>query len=156
MTSFARFYNFHLNLYNVISDVTDRLKKSEIAYFSKQYCSRLPKYSIPTIQLNLQNKQEIQFHQKHGLQNSVAITTSGNSTTSLNCQINLRNSLMISKDYLKLSEIASHSKLARASKAPPPPPPRSNRVRARCTKPCGNRSVKILYNYFVGNFQIKL
>ena len=29
---------------------------------------------------------------------------------------------MISKDYLKLSEIASYSKLARASKAPPPPP----------------------------------
>ena len=30
---------------------------------------------------------------------------------------------MIWKDYLKLSEIASYSKLARASKAPPPPSP---------------------------------
>ena len=37
---------------------------------------------------------------------------------------------MIWKDYLKLSEIASYSKLARASKAPPPPhPPRWNRVK---------------------------
>ena len=30
---------------------------------------------------------------------------------------------MIWKDYLILSEIASYSKLARASKVPPPPPP---------------------------------
>ena len=30
---------------------------------------------------------------------------------------------MIWKDCLKLSEIASYSKFARASKAPPPPPP---------------------------------
>ena len=46
-----------------------------------------------------------------------------NSTISLNFQIHLRKSPMIWKDYLKLSEIASYSKLARASKAPPPPPP---------------------------------
>ena len=43
-----------------------------------------------------------------------------NSNTSPNCQINLRKSPMIWKDYLKLSENASYSKLARASKAPPP------------------------------------
>ena len=48
-----------------------------------------------------------------------------NSTTSPNCQMN----------YLKLSEIPSCSKLARASKPPPPPPPppppilRQNRVK---------------------------
>ena len=35
---------------------------------------------------------------------------------------------MIWKDYLKLSEIASCSKLARASNATPPPP-RRNRVK---------------------------
>ena len=37
---------------------------------------------------------------------------------------------MIWKDYFKLSEIASYSKLARASKAPPPPLSRRNRVNA--------------------------
>ena len=46
-----------------------------------------------------------------------------NSTTSPNCQINLRKSPMIWKDYFTLSEIASYSKLARASKAPPSPLP---------------------------------
>ena len=35
---------------------------------------------------------------------------------------------MIWKDYLKLSEFAGYSKLARASKVPPPPRP--NRVRS--------------------------
>ena len=30
MTSFARFYNLQLNMHDVIGDVTDRLKKSEI------------------------------------------------------------------------------------------------------------------------------
>ena len=39
---------------------------------------------------------------------------------------------MIWKDYLKLPEIASYSKLALASKAPPPPPPRRNRVKKSC------------------------
>ena len=39
--------------------------------------------------------------------------------------------LSIKKRTLKLSEIASYSKLARASKVPPPPPPtRRNRVNA--------------------------
>ena len=33
---FARFYNFPLNLYDVIDDVTDWLKKSEISYSSAQ------------------------------------------------------------------------------------------------------------------------
>ena len=36
MTSLARFYNFPLNLYDVIDDVTDQLKKSEISYYLKQ------------------------------------------------------------------------------------------------------------------------
>ena len=44
---------------------------------------------------------------------------------------------MIWKDYLKLSEIANYSKLARASKAPPPPPPRRNGVNGY-TKICFN------------------
>ena len=35
---------------------------------------------------------------------------------------------MIWKDFPKLSENASYSKLALASKAPPPPPPRRNKV----------------------------
>ena len=69
---------------------------------------------------------------------------------------------MICKDYLKLSEIASYSKLARASKAPPPPlRPLRNRIKRRTpTKPDAaiirNRSTKtfkiFLYseiNYFV-------
>ena len=46
-----------------------------------------------------------------------------NSTTSLNCQINLRKSTTIWKGYFKLSEIVSCSKLARESKAPPSPLP---------------------------------
>ena len=41
---------------------------------------------------------------------------------------------MIWKDYLKLSEIASYSKLPRASKAPPPPP-RRNRVNTKLFGP---------------------
>ena len=63
MTSFTRFYNLQLNMYDVIGDVTDRLKKSEITFFLKQQCSRLPKYSIPsiTIQINVKNKQEFKF-----------------------------------------------------------------------------------------------
>ena len=78
MTSLARFYNLHLNLYDVIGDVTDRPKKSEITFLSKQYFSRLTKYSIPsiTIQFNAKNKQEIQISAKHGLQNAVAMATS--------------------------------------------------------------------------------
>ena len=36
MTSFARFHNLTLNLYDVIGDVTDQLKKSEITFFLKQ------------------------------------------------------------------------------------------------------------------------
>ena len=36
MTSFARFHNLPLNLYDVIGDVTDQLKKSEITFFLKQ------------------------------------------------------------------------------------------------------------------------
>ena len=36
---------------------------------------------------------------------------------------------MIWKDYLKLSEIASYSKFARASKLSPPAPPRRNKVK---------------------------
>ena len=78
MTSFARFYNLHLNLYDVIGDITDRLKKSETTFFLKQKCSRLPKYSIPsiTIQFNVKNKQEIQFSAKDALQNAVAMASS--------------------------------------------------------------------------------
>ena len=78
MTSLARFYNFSLNLCNVIDDVTVWLKKSYISYFSKQQCSRLLKYSIPsiTIQLNLENKQEIKNSVEHVLQNAVAMATS--------------------------------------------------------------------------------
>ena len=77
MTSFARFHNLPLNLYDVIGDVTDQLKKSEITFFLKQQCSRLPKYSIPsiTIQFNVKNKQEIQISAKHALQNAVAMAT---------------------------------------------------------------------------------
>ena len=71
MTSFARFHNLPLNLYDVIGDATDQLKKSEITFFLKQQCSRLPKYSIPsiTIQFNVKNKQEIQISAKHALRN---------------------------------------------------------------------------------------
>ena len=77
MTSFARFHNLPLNLYDVFDDVTDQLKKSEITFFLKQLCSRLPKYSIPsiTIQFNVKNKQEIQISTKHALQNAVAMAT---------------------------------------------------------------------------------
>ena len=86
-------------------------------------------YQKITIQLSLQNKQEIQISARHALQNVVAMATSDSITyTSLECQINLRKSLMVWKHHLKLSEIASYSKLARASK-PPPPPPRRNRVK---------------------------
>ena len=78
MTSFARFDNLPLNLYDVIGDVTDQLKKSEIRFFLKQQCSRLPKYSVPsiTIQFNVKNKQEIQISAKHALQNAVAMAKS--------------------------------------------------------------------------------
>ena len=72
-----------------------------------------------TIQLNLHNKQEIQISAKHALQNAHSL----NSTTSLNGQINLSKSPMIWKDCLKLSEVASYSKLAWVSKASPPPLP---------------------------------
>ena len=65
-----------------------------------------------------------------------------NSTTSLNCKINLTKSSMIWKKYLKLSEIASYSKLARASKAPPPPLP-----------PQGVIGLKMFQWYFVGFVQ---
>ena len=47
-------------------------------------------------------------------------THNHNSTTSLNYQINLRNSFTIWKGCLKLFEIASYFKLAQASKVPPP------------------------------------
>ena len=78
MTTFAIFYILHLNLYDIIGDVADRLKKSEITFYLKQYCSRLLKYSIPriTIQFNVKNKQEIQISAKHALQNAVAMATS--------------------------------------------------------------------------------
>ena len=36
MTLFAILHNLPLNLYNVIGDVKDRLKKSEITFFLKQ------------------------------------------------------------------------------------------------------------------------
>ena len=36
MTSFARFHNLPLNLYDVIGEITDQLKKSEITFFLKQ------------------------------------------------------------------------------------------------------------------------
>ena len=57
MKSLARFHNLPLNLYDVIGDVTDQLKKSGITFFLKQ-CSRLPKYSIPsfTSQFNVKIK----------------------------------------------------------------------------------------------------
>ena len=38
MTSFARFYNLQLNMYDVIGDVPNRLKKSEINIFLKIVC----------------------------------------------------------------------------------------------------------------------
>ena len=80
----------------------------------------LPKYSIP-IQSNVKNKQEIHISAKHAFQNAVAMATADPITKILpHYQINLRKSLMIWKDYFKLSEIASYSKLARALKAPPP------------------------------------
>ena len=133
MTSYT---SLHLNLHDVNVDATDRLKKSQIASFSKQWCStsRLPKYSIPsiTIQFNVKSKQPIQISAKtcpskyccHGN----IRPHNQNSTTSSNCQINLRKNPMIWKDYLKLSEIANYSKLARHQK-PPPSPPRQNRVK---------------------------
>ena len=37
MTSLAGFYILYLDLYDVIGDVTDRLKLSEITFFLKQY-----------------------------------------------------------------------------------------------------------------------
>ena len=65
-------------MYDVIGDVADRLKKSEITFFLKQRFSRLPKYSIPsiTIQFNIRNNQEIQISAKLALQNAVAMETS--------------------------------------------------------------------------------
>ena len=54
-------------------------------------------------------------------QNAVARPHNQKPTKSLNFQMNLRK--MIWKDNLKLPEIASYSKLARASKAPFPLPP---------------------------------
>ena len=77
MTSFAKFHNLPLNLYDIIGDVTDQLKKAEITFFLKQQCSRLPKYSIPsiTIQFNVKTKQEIQISAKHALQNAFAMAT---------------------------------------------------------------------------------
>ena len=36
MTSFGRFYNLYLNLYDVIGDVTELLKISKITFFFKQ------------------------------------------------------------------------------------------------------------------------
>ena len=78
MKSLARFHNLPLNLYDVIGDVTDQLKKSGITFFLKQ-CSRLPKYSIPsfTSQFNvkIKLKQEIQISARHALQNAVAVAT---------------------------------------------------------------------------------
>ena len=51
-------------------------EKSEISYFIvKTIVSRLSKYLFP-IQLNLQNKPEIQISVKHTLQNAVAMTSS--------------------------------------------------------------------------------
>ena len=78
MTLFTRFHNLPLNLYDVIGDVTDQVKKSEITFFLKQ-CSRLPKYSISsiTIQFNVKNKQEIQISAKPPPQNAVAMATPG-------------------------------------------------------------------------------
>ena len=65
-------------MYDVIGDVADRLKKSEITFFLKKRFSRLPKYSIPsiTIQFNIRNNQKIQISAKHALQNAVAMETS--------------------------------------------------------------------------------
>ena len=36
MASFTRFYNMQLNMYDVIGDVTDQLKKYEITFLLKQ------------------------------------------------------------------------------------------------------------------------
>ena len=73
MTSFARFYSLQLNIYDVISDVTDRLKKSD-----NTFLKRLSKYSISsiTIQFNVKTKQVIKISPKHALQNAVAMATS--------------------------------------------------------------------------------
>ena len=102
MTSFARFHNLPLNFYDVIGDVTRATEKSEITFFLKQQCSRLPKYLINKklkFQLNMFFKMLLPW--KHPRPHNQ------NSTTSSNCQINLRKSPMIWKDYLKLFEIAS-------------------------------------------------
>ena len=67
-----------------------------------------------------------------------------NSTTSLNCQINLRRSPMIWKDYLKWSEAASYIVFqvgAGIKSAPPPPPPPHTHT---CTKLIS--WVMVLYN----------
>ena len=47
MKSFARFYNLRLNLYDVIGDVTDRLKKSEITIVFKVTKILDPKHHNP-------------------------------------------------------------------------------------------------------------
>ena len=78
-----------------------------------------------TVQFNVKNKQEIQIStcpSKCCCHGNIR-PHNQNSTTSPNCQENLRKIFMIWKDYLKLSEIASYSKLALESKAPPPLPP---------------------------------
>ena len=130
MTSFARFYNLHLSLYDVIGDVTNQLKKSEIIFLLKQWCLRLPKYSIP-IQFNVKNKQETQISAKHALSRCCCHgnirSHNQNSTTSPNCQINLRKIPMIWKDCLKLWAIQSW----RGHQPPPPPPPLSRRNRVK-------------------------
>ena len=45
MTSFAKFYNLQLNMYDVIGDVTDRLKKSDI--FPKTIVCKVAKILDP-------------------------------------------------------------------------------------------------------------
>ena len=76
MTSFARIYNLQLNMYDVISDVTDRLKKSDT--FPKTIVFKVAKILDPkiTIQFNVRNNQEIQISAKHALQNAFAMATS--------------------------------------------------------------------------------
>ena len=47
ITSFARFHNLPLNLYDVIGDVTDQLKKSEIIVFLETIVFKVTKILDP-------------------------------------------------------------------------------------------------------------
>ena len=80
MTSFARFHNLPLNLYDLIGDVTDQLKKSEINIFLETIVSKVTKILHPkhhTSNIMQKIRQEIQISARHALQNAVAMATPG-------------------------------------------------------------------------------